>query len=184
MRTLVSMLAISAALAMTPAFAQDYEATAAEMEQSMATAQAAAGRPGDEQLTCEQLQGEIATTMQDPAVQEAVAANGADAQAQMDRMNAARGQMRAQIATSMFMGIASSFIPGLGYAQMAQQRMMAGQQQRQAQQNMAQMMEMGQRMNGIMPQLMRGQRVYELAQAQQCAFTQEQAPAAYAPPQN
>jgi len=177
MRTFVSMLAITAALALTPAAAQDYEAMAAEMEQSMADAQAAASRPGDDQLTCEQLEVEIAATMQDPAVQQVVAANGADAQAQMDQMNAAQGRMRAQMATSMFMGIASSFIPGLGYAQMAQQQMMAAQQQRQAQQNMAQMMEMGQRMSTIMPQIMRGQRVYELGQARQCAFVQQQAPA-------
>jgi hypothetical protein len=183
MRTIVSMLAISAALALTPAFAQDYEAMAAQMQQSQADAQAAAVHPGDDALTCEQLETEMTTTMQDPNVQAAVAANGADAQAQMDQMNAARGQMRAQMATSMFMGIASSFIPGLGYAQMAQQQAMASQYQRQATQNMAQMMEMAQRMQTIMPQLMRGQRVYELAQAKQCAFTQAQAPAA-APPQN
>ena len=176
MRTFVSMIAISAALALTSAAAQDYDAMGAQMEQSMADAQAAAVRPGDEALTCEQLEGEIATTMQDPAVQEAVAANGADAQAQMDQMNAARGQMRAQMATSLFMGIASSFIPGLGYAQMAQQQMQAAQMQRQQQQNMAQMMEMAQRMQTIMPQMMRGQRIYELGQAKQCAFTQQQAP--------
>jgi hypothetical protein len=176
MRTFVSMIAISAALALTPAAAQDYDAMGAQMEQSMADAQAAAVRLGDEALTCEQLEGEIATTMQDPAVQEAVAANGADAQAQMDQMNAARGQMRAQMATSLFMGIASSFIPGLGYAQMAQQQVQAAQMQRQQQQNMAQMMEMAQRMQTIMPQMMRGQRIYELGQAKQCAFTQQQAP--------
>jgi hypothetical protein len=176
MRTFVSMIAISAALMAMPAAAQDYDAMGAQMEQSMADAQAAAARPGDEALTCEQLEGEIATTMQDPAVQEAVAANGAAAQSQLDQMNAARGQMRAQMATSMFMGIASSFIPGLGYAQMAQQQMMAAQQQRQAQQNMAQMTEMMGRMQTIMPQMMRGQRIYELGQAKSCAFTQQQAP--------
>jgi hypothetical protein len=173
MRTLISALALSVALSAHPAMAQDYEAMATQMEQSMATAQAEAVRPGDEQLTCEQLEAEISTTMQDPAVQGAIAANGADAQAQLDQMNAARGQMRAQMATSMFMGIASAFVPGLGYAQMAQQRMMAAQQQRQAQQNMAQMMEMSQRMSAIMPQIMRGQRIYQLAQGQQCAFIQE-----------
>lgn len=177
MRTFASMLAISAALALTPAFAQDYEAMAAQMEQSMADAQAAAARPGDDQLTCDQLEAEMAANMQDPQVQAAIAANGADAQAQMDQMNAARGRQRAMMATSMFMGIASSFIPGLGYAQMAQQQAMNMQYQRQAQQHMAQMMEMGQRMQAIMPQMMRGQRVYELAQAKQCEFAQQQAPA-------
>jgi hypothetical protein len=174
MRTFVSALALSAALSVFPAAAQDYDAMATNMEQSMALAQAQASRPGDEALTCEQLEGEIATTMQDPAVQEAVAANGVDAQAQLDRMNEARGQMRAQMATSLFMGIASSFIPGLGYAQMAQQRMQAAQYERQAEQNMSQMMQMAERMQPIMPQMMRGQRVYELGQAKQCAFVQQQ----------
>ncbi|HYD73289.1 MAG TPA: hypothetical protein VEF55_09130 [Candidatus Binatia bacterium] len=175
MRTFVSMIAITAALAMTPAAAQDYEAMAAEMEQSMAEAQAAAVRPGDDQLTCEQLESEMVASMQDPAVQSVVAQNGAWAQGQLDQMNAAQGQMRAQMATSMFMGIVGSFIPGFGYAQMAQQQMMAAQQQRQAEQNMAQMMEMGQRMQTIMPQMMRGQRLYELGQSKQCAFVQQQA---------
>lgn len=181
MRTLVSVIAISAALAMTPAFAQDYEAMAAGMEQSIADAQAAANRPGDEQLTCDQLQNEITTTMQDPAVQSVVAQNGAEAQGQLDRMNEARGQMRAQMAGNLFMGIASSFIPGMGYAQMAQQQIQGAQMQRQANQNMAQMMEMAARMQTIMPQMMRGQRIYELGQAKSCAFTQQPEGA---PPQN
>jgi hypothetical protein len=177
MRTFVSMIAITAALALTPAAAQDYEAMAANMEQSMAAAQAAAVRPDDEALTCEQLEGEIVTTMQDPAVQAVVAENGAYGQEQMARMEEARGRARAQMATSMFMGIASAFIPGLGYAQMAQQQMQMAQQQRQAQQTMAEAMQMAQRMQTIMPQMMRGQRVYELGQAKSCAFTQQQAPA-------
>ncbi len=174
MRTFVSMIAISAALALTPAAAQDYEAMAAQMEQAQADAQAAASRPGDEALTCEQLETEIATTMQDPAVQQVMAANGAVAQEQIDQMNALAGRARAQMATSMFMGIASSFIPGLGYAQMAQQQAMNAQYQRQANQNMAQMMETAQRMQTVMPQIMRGQRIYELGQAKSCAFTQQQ----------
>ena len=175
MRALLLSSALSLALAVaTAATAQDYEAMAANMEQSMAAAQADAQRPGDEALTCEQLEAEIAATMQDPAVQQALAANGADAQAQIDRMNEARGQMRAQMATSMFLGIASSFIPGLGYAQMAQQRMQAAQYEQQADQNMSQMMQMAERMQPIMPQMMRGQRVYELGQAKQCAFVQQQ----------
>jgi hypothetical protein len=176
MRALVISSALSLALALTApiALAQDYEAMGADMEQSMAAAQAQASHPGDEQLTCEQLEQEIVTTMQDPAVQSAVAANGADAQARLDQMNAARGQLRAQMGMSLFMGIASSFIPGLGYFQMAQQQAMAAQQQRQSEQNMAQMMEMGQRMQTIMPQMMRGQRVYELGQAKECGFTQPQ----------
>lgn len=171
MRALLLSSAFALGLAFAPAaLAQDYEAMAANME----AAQAQAVRPGDEQLTCDQLQTEMTATMTDPAVQSAVAANGADAQAQMDRMNEAQGQMRASMAVNMFMGIASAFIPGAGYAQMAQQQMQAAQMQRQQQQNMQQMQVMLERMMPIMPQMMRGQRVYELAQAQQCAFIQQQ----------
>ena len=156
MRALLHCSALSIGMIIAPvAVAQDYAAME-NLDQAMTAAQAQAAHPGDENLTCDQLQEEITTTMSDPAVQSAVAANGADAQAQMDRMNEARGQMRAQMATSMFMGLASAFIPGMGYAQMATQQMQAAQYQRQQQQNMA-----------------RGQRVYELAQAQQCAFIQQ-----------
>lgn len=156
MRALLLCSALSIGMILAPvAVAQDYAAME-NLDQAMTAAQAQAAHPGDENLTCDQLQEEITTTMSDPAVQSAVAANGADAQAQMDRMNEARGQMRAQMATSMFMGLASAFIPGMGYAQMATQQMQAAQYQRQQQQNMA-----------------RGQRVYELAQAQQCAFIQQ-----------
>lgn len=156
MRALLLCSALSIGMIIAPvAVAQDYAAME-NLDQAMTAAQAQAAHPGDENLTCDQLQEEITTTMSDPAVQSAVAANGADAQAQMDRMNEARGQMRAQMATSMFMGLASAFIPGMGYAQMATQQMQAAQYQRQQQQNMA-----------------RGQRVYELAQAQQCAFIQQ-----------
>lgn len=174
MRALLLSTALSLGLAFAPvAAAQDYAAMA-NLEQAMAAAQAQANRAGDEELDCDQLQNEITTTMSDPAVQSAVAANGADAQAQMDRLNEAQGQQRANMAASMFMGLASSFIPGMGYAQMAQQRMQAAQQQQQAQQNMAQMMQMMERMTPIMPQMMRGQRVYELAQAKECAFIEQQ----------
>lgn len=174
MRALLLSSALSVGLAFAPlAYAQN-DAALDGFEQSMAAAEAQAQRPGDEALTCEQLESEIATTMQDPAVQSAVAANGAAAQAQLDQMNSARGQMRAQLGMSLFMGIAGSFVPGMGYAQAIQQRAMAAQQQRQADQNMAQMMQMTERMSGIMPQMMRGQRVYELGQARQCAFTQQQ----------
>jgi hypothetical protein len=174
MRALLLSSAFSLCLVFAPAAAaQDYAAMA-NLEQTMADAQAQAIHPGDEQLNCDQLQTEMVTAMQDPALQSAVAANGADAQAQLDQMNQARGQARTQMATNMFMGLASAFIPGMGYAQMAQQQMQAAQYQRQAEQNMAQMTAMLERMIPIMPQMMRGQRVYELAQARQCAFIQQQ----------
>jgi len=173
MRALVcSMLMLSVAIA--PAFAQDYEAMATRLEQSMAEAQAQAIRSGDEQLTCTQLETEMTTTMQDPTVQSVIASQGAYGQQRLDEMNAARGRAQAQMGFNMFLGLASSFIPGAGYAQMAAQQAQAAQMRAQQQQNVSEMMAMAEQMTTIMPQLMRGQRIYELAQAQQCAFVQEQ----------
>ncbi|MBY0565234.1 MAG: hypothetical protein K2P58_13760 [Hyphomonadaceae bacterium] len=90
-------------------------------------------------------------------------------------MNALAGRARAQMGMSMILGIASLFIPGGGYGQMIAQRAIAAGQQAQTEQHMAQMMRMAEGMIPLMPQMMRGQRVYELAQAKQCAFVAETA---------
>jgi hypothetical protein len=170
-----STLALSLAFAAPLAAAQEgYEDTAARLEQSMADAQAQAQRPGDEDLACEQLESEMTTLMRDPAMQAFLAEQGAYSEEQLARMNAARGRARAQMGVGLFLGIASGFVPGLGYAQMAQQQMQAAQAQRDAEANMAQMTAMADRMTPIMPQMMRGQRVHDLAQAKQCAFVQPQ----------
>lgn len=174
MRLLVCcVLALTFTLSLQPAAAQQDQY--ADMEATMAAAQAQAIHPDDDGLSCDQLQTEMVVTMQDPVVQAQFAQQGAWAQGQVSQMNAARGQIAAQMGASMFLGLASAFLPGLGYVQMAQQRAMAAGQQAQAQQNMAQMMENAQGMMTIMPQMMRGQRVYELGQAKQCPFTQEPA---------
>jgi hypothetical protein len=177
MRSLVcSLLALSFALAAQPACAQNPDDMILRMETAMADAQAQASRPGDEALSCEALEGEMIAATQDPAFQARVVENGAWAQGQMDQMNGLAGRARAQMGMNLIMGVASAFIPGAGYGQMLAQRAMAAGQQAQAQQNMAQMMQMAEGMMPFMPQMYRGQRVYELAQAKECAFVQEQAP--------
>jgi hypothetical protein len=146
------------------------------MMAAQAEAQAQAVRPGDEELSCDALQAEMVATMQDPAVQAHLAQSGAWAQGQLDAAGEVRSRMMGQMGVNIFLGLASSFIPGAGYAQMAAQRAMAARQQAQAEQNMAGMMQMSEGMMTIMPQIMRGQRVYELAQAKQCEFLQETPP--------
>ena len=175
MRSLVcSLVALSFAFAAQPALAQDAEEMMLRMETAMAEAQAQASRPGDDALSCEALEAEMIAVTQDPALQARMVENGAWAQGQMDQMNGMAGRARAQMGMSMILGLASSFIPGSGYAQMIAQRAIAAGQQAQAQQHMTQMMQMAEGMIPLMPQMYRGQRVYELAQAQQCAFIQEQ----------
>lgn len=173
MRSLVcSLIALSFALTAQPARAQDPDAMMLRMETAMAEAQTQASRPGDEALSCEALEAEMIAVTQDPALQARMVENGAWAQGQVDQMNAQAGRMRAQMGMSMILGLASSFIPGGGYAQMFAQRAMAAGQQAQAEQHMAQMMQMAEGMMPLMPQMYRGQRVYELAQAKQCAFVE------------
>ncbi|MGE0595451.1 MAG: hypothetical protein AB7P07_03750 [Hyphomonadaceae bacterium] len=175
--------ALAAAFAITcgAAQAQDYDAMAAQMDASMAAAQAQAIRPGDEALTCEQIQTEMAAAMQDPAVQTVIADMGAWGVERQAQADAARRGAGMQIAGGMAMGLASAFIPGAGFAAMAaQQAMMAGAQAR-ASQNQADVAELGASMETIMPQMMRGQRLYELAQQQQCAFLEQADAEAFAP---
>jgi hypothetical protein len=171
----VSLLAASA-----PAFAQSGQDEMTEagssLEASMAAAQAAAVRPGDELLTCEALQAEMTTTMSDPAMQAQIASLGQWAQGQQDQASNMRGQAMGMMGMSMFTGLASSFVPGLGYAQsLAMQALMRG-MEAQADANNRESAAMMANVETMMPQMMRGQRLYELAQAQQCAFLQEQAP--------
>lgn len=172
------LLALTFAAAAQPVFAQDPEATMLRIESAMAEAEAQASRPGDAALTCEALEAEMIATTQDPAFQARMVENGAWAQGQLDQMNAQAGRMRAQMGMSMVLGLASSFIPGGGYAQMFAQRAMAAGQQAQAEQQMAGMMQMAEGMIQFMPQMYRSQRVYELAQEKTCAFVEGVAPAA------
>lgn len=178
MRAFCSVLALSLTLASADAFAQaDPDAMMAQMQASQSAAQAAAVRPGDDQLSCDQMQTEMTATMSDPAVQARIAQMGAWAQAQQAQMDQARAHSGSQVATNMAMGVASSFVPWLGYAQMAAQQAQMHQQMQQARAQQAQATEMMGGMETIMPQMMRGQRLYELAQGKQCAFLQRGAPA-------
>jgi len=175
MRTFVSMLALSAALALQPALAQTPEEMQANMDASIAAARAEAVHPGDEALTCDQLSAEIAAVSQDPNYQAQMAAMGATAQGQMEQMQNARSRMQGQMVGNIGMGIISSFVPGAGYAQMLAQRAQAAQMQEQAQANQAQMAGMMGNMEASMPYIMRNEHLYELGQAKQCEFTQQPA---------
>jgi hypothetical protein len=174
-------VALAFVLCCSPAaFAQpsvDPDAMIARLEASQAAAQAAAIRPGDEEMTCEALQAEFTAVMNDPAMRQAQAEMGQWAQERQAQMNQARGQAMAQVGVSVGMGIASSFIPGLGYAQQAMMMAQTRRMQRQAAQNQTETIEQAANAQAMLPAAYRGQRLYDLAQAKHCAFLQEQAPA-------
>ncbi len=144
---------------------------------AQAAAERDAVRPGDDKLTCDQLQAEMGVMFDDPAFVSTVASLGAQAQSEMDRGKAQQSKMAATIATTTAIGAAASFIPGGGWlAQGAMQAQMAATAAEvgPASQRSAGMIG---NMASIMPQMMRGQRINDLATAKKCAFLQ-QAPAA------
>jgi hypothetical protein len=178
MRRMLAAATISALLAGAGAAAAqsadiDPAAMMAQMQAAQANAQIASMHPGDDDLTCEQLQAELAATMNDPAVKAQIGETGAWAQQQQDRAHHAQADMAAMVAPSILTGIIGSFVPGAGYAQQAIVAAQNRQLQAGAAENMQQSSQLMGGMAQIMPQIYRGQRVMQLGQAKQCAFTQD-----------
>jgi hypothetical protein len=149
------------------------DAQYANMMAAQASAQASAARPGDETKSCDALQAEMAATMNDPKVQTAIASMGASAQAQQDRAKAAQAGAVAGAAGMTAMGIAGSFIPGLNWftqGAMAAQQAQITSQIPAANRERAQMMA---DLNSVLPELYRGQHLFNLAQSKNCAFTKQ-----------
>jgi hypothetical protein len=146
------------------------QAQADNMLAAQASAEKAAVRPGDAALSCDALQTELTTIMQDPAFQAAIASSGASAQAQMDQAKAAQASVAGLGATSIATGIASSFIPGMGWlGNAAMQAQVAAAQAKMPAQDRARAQMIGD-MTTMMPTLYRGQRIHELATTKKCAF--------------
>jgi hypothetical protein len=142
-----------------------------DMGSAMAAAQAAAKQQGDENLSCEALQEQMITSVNNPAVKTVVAKQGAQAQAQVEKLNAAQSsQSKASVAAQVAQGFAASLVPGFGAAQMAAAAAQAQGQVAQAAANQQQMMANMQDLMTIMPHMMRGQRLYELAAGKNCAW--------------
>jgi hypothetical protein len=140
-----------------------------DLQSSLSAAEAAANRPGDDALGCDALQTELVASAKDPAVQAFVAKSGAIAQEKMAAMNSAGAGVGAQMA----MTIMSSIVPGGGWAGYGANVAQAQAAQVQAARNMQQQMQQAQELMTIMPQMMRGQRVIELAQRRDCGWLQD-----------
>lgn len=149
----------------------------AQMQATMNAAQKNAKRPGDEAMTCDALQNELVSTMQDPKVKAVIGSQGAYAQEQQKKLEAgmagANGPSKGSIAAQMARGFATSMIPGAGMTQVAAQNAQIQSQMAQAAQNQADMFQHMGEMMSIMPQMMRGQRLVELAQAKKCDWMQD-----------
>lgn len=144
------------------AVAQDPQA----MMQAMERAQAAASKPGDDKLTCDQLEEQVIAVAQDPALREHIAAAGASAQKDQAAMDAAKGKVAVQAIRTAFMSIVpGGAMPGMMSAQAGAQAQGA-----QAASRVQSRMADGPKMMALMPTLMRGQRVIELGAAKGCEW--------------
>jgi len=177
MRAFVSILAVTiaisgAALAQPHQPSPQQQAAAAQAAQAQAEAQAV--QPGDDQLTCDQLQAQMIASVNDPTVRANTNDAGAIAQHQQQQAMAAERRINAQAAPNLATSIIGSFIPGVGAAAAAAQNAQMAQEEADAKahaaENQAQTNQMMGDMTNIMPQMARGQRLYQLAQAKQCAF--------------
>lgn len=141
---------------------QDYQA----MMGGMDAAQAQASQPGDENLSCDELQEQMLAIAQDPALLQHFEASGAAAQKDMEQMQVGKGEIAAKSAATVL----AATVPGADMSQMMasamenQSRAAAGKAR--TQERMAQ----GQQMMGFMPKLMRGQRLIELGAARKCEW--------------
>lgn len=154
--------AMSRGPAMMPGGQQDYGA----MTKGMETAQLDASQPGDDKLSCDELQEQMLAIAQDPAFLEHVEAAGAAAEKDMAQMQVGKGEVAAKSAATVI----AATVPGADMSHMMatamenQSRAAQGKARREA--RMAQ----GQQMMGFMPKLMRGQRLIELGAARKCEW--------------
>lgn len=140
-----------------------------EMQKALTDAQAAANRPGDESLTCEALQTELLSVAKNPALQSTVEKAGVEAKEKQAAMEEAARKSSTQSALTLF----SSIAPGGGWASMAAATAQAEQGKAQFEANMQQRMQQAQQMMTLLPHLLRGQRVIELAQKRKCEWLGE-----------
>lgn len=176
MRFVVTSVLVAAIGASTAA--QDPMQQYEKLQAAMTAAQAKASRPGDVDLGCDGLQSELVASVNDPAVKSTAERLGAWSQEKQRELEAGTAAAKGRIAAQMAMGLASSlgsmFVPGFGMiagqAQAAAQRAQAAQMAAEAQRNVAQIQEMSNAMIPILPQLMRGQHLMQLASAKKCEW--------------
>jgi len=90
MRTILLALLLFSASATLAQNDADLAAQQRAMAEQLAAAQASAARPGDEALSCEALQAEMVAIAQSPEMQAFAQTAGAQAQGQLEQINAAQ----------------------------------------------------------------------------------------------
>lgn len=138
-------------------------------------AQAAARRPGDDKLGCDELQVQLTEVVNDPALKAKIESAGAAAQRQMEAVEKAQ----AVAAGSTAVAAAASIAPGGQWAALGAAMAQAEAAKAGAAGKMQQNMALAQSATEMMPKLMRGQRLIELAKAKQCEWAAGVLPAGF-----
>jgi hypothetical protein len=160
----VALLANAAAHAQTVTGMPD----PAAMQKAMEDAMAGASQPGDDALTCEQLQEQFVASAQNPALQEHVETAGAAAQRDMAAMEKAQAEIASQTATT----VVGSVVPGASMGAMAATAANAEAAKARGAERMQSRMAQTSQMMASLPALMRGQRLMELAVAKECEWAE------------
>ncbi len=171
--------ALWALLAATAAATADETPPEPTSDAAIVAMKAQAARPGDEALTCDQVQAEVVATVNAPEVQSVIQQQGGWAKAQIDKMQqgqqqadssqAAQPSMAGQVVRSLAMGLIPAN-PVTGYAQVAAAASQNQALAAEARKNQAEMMAKMQQMMTIMPQIMRAAHLAEIGQAKGCEF--------------
>lgn len=143
--------------------------SAERMQAAFEKAQADAIRPGDQKLDCDTLKEELIDNVSKPEVQAYIEKAGTWAKKEKEAMKPNKGRLAAQTAFSMF----SSLAPGGDWAAVMAAKAQAPMQQAQTMERLQQHMQMMNEMIPIMPYMMRGQRVIELAKGRGCEWTKD-----------
>jgi hypothetical protein len=136
------------------------------MMKAMEAAQAEASKPGDEKLSCDRLEEQMVAVGQDPALQEHVQAAGLSAQKDQAAMQGAKGQ----IAMQTIQTVLAATVPGAAMGSTMASAAQAPAQQAQTAARLQSRMVQAQQMMAIMPKLLRGQRLIELAMVKKCEW--------------
>lgn len=156
-----------------PAGMQDPQA----MMKAMEGAQAAAKRPGDEKLTCSQLEEQVLAASQDPAFQAHVQAMGASSEAQMAASQVTQTEKVARTAAT----IAAATLPGANMGQLLASKAEHQALIAQGRARQQSMLSQAQEAMRHMPMLMRAQRLLELGVAKRCEWAEGTADGTDAP---
>ena len=135
---------------------------------AMQAAHANAARQGDEKLSCEALEAELVAVTADPALQAQIEAAGQAAQRDQTAMQGSSGLAAMQTIRTVM----ASFLPGAAMGTFIVDSAQTQAQGAQAADRMQSRMLQAQQMMTVLPQLLRGQRLIELASAKPCEWAE------------